>query len=103
MNARQKAKKYKKEIDFYKKSLFTPKVKVYNTDVKRYRVKQTVCTDDLYRMSAEAEDIHTYIYRSLTRQLAEAIINDVEFKQEPSMIPSYIDITGEIAIVTRKE
>lgn len=103
MNARQKAKKYKKEIDFYKKSLFVPQIKVYNTDVKRYRVKQTVSTDDLYRMAAEAEDIHTYIYRSLTRQLAEAIINDVEFKQEPSMIPSYTDITGEIAIVTRRE
>ena len=102
MNARQKAKKLKKELDFYKK-LPVRTIKVYNTDVKRYRVKQTVCTDDLYRMSAEAEDIHTYIYRSLTRQLAEAIINDVEFKQEPSMIPSYMDITGEIAIVTRRE
>lgn len=103
MNARQKAKKFKKELDFYKKSLFVPKVKVYNTDVKRYRVKQTVSTDDLHMMTGDAEDIHRYIYKSLTRQLAEAIINDVEFKQEPSMIPSYIDITGEIAIVTRRE
>lgn len=103
MNARQKAKKYKKEIDFYKKSLFVPKVKVYNTDVKRYKVKQTVSTDDLYRMSADAESIHTYIYKAITRQLAEAIINDVEFKQEPSMIPYHTNITGEIAIVTRRE
>lgn len=103
MNARQKAKKYKKEIDFYKNSLFAPKVKVYNTDVKRYRVKQTVDTDELHRMSADADDIHTYIYRSISRDLAEAIINDVEFKQEPSMIPYHTNITGEIAIVTRRE
>lgn len=101
MNARQKAKKLKKELDFYKK-LPIPTVKLYNTDVKRYRVKQTVNTDDLHRMSAEAEDINTYIYKSITRQLAEAIINDVEFEQEPSMIPYHTDITGEIAIVTRR-
>lgn len=102
MNARQKAKKLKKELDFYKKMPFEPKIKVYNTDVKRYKVRQTVATDDLHRMSAEAEDIHTYIYKGITRQLAEAIISDVEFEQEPSMIPYHTNITGEIAIVIRR-
>lgn len=101
MNARQKAKKLKKELDFYKK-LQAPKVKVYNTDVKRYRIRQTVSTDDLHRMSADAESIHTYIYKALTRQLAEAIINDVEFKLESSIIPYHTDIIGEITIATKK-
>lgn len=102
MNARQKAKKYKKEIEFYKRSLFVPNIKVYNTDVKRYRVKQTVSTDDLYRMSAEAEDIHTYIYRSIKMELAEKIVSDIYFKIEPSFIPYHTDITGEITIVKKE-
>ena len=42
MNARQKAKKYKRELDFYK-NMPVPK-EVCNTDVKTYIAKRTVAT-----------------------------------------------------------
>lgn len=54
-------------------------------------------------MSADIENICTYINRAISRELAEKIIDDIEFKLEPSMIPHHTDIIGEIAIVTRRE
>lgn len=101
MNARQKAKKFKKELDFYK-NMPMPVCKVYYDNLKRYRVKHTVKTDCLYIMSTAAESPLTYINKAIAGELAENILNDIEFTLEPSIIPEHTDITGEIAIVTRK-
>lgn len=104
MNARQKAKKFKKELENIK-NMPMPICKVYQGNVKRYRARQTVENDYLntLAMSTEAENPYRYILNSITRELVEKIINDVEFETEPSYIPGHMDITGEIAIVTRKE
>lgn len=100
MNARQKAKRLKKELDFIKNMPLKTVEIIQPT--KTYRVKQTVSTDDLYMMTGDAEDVHAYIYKSLKNELAEKIASDIYFKIEPSFIPYHTDITGEITIVERK-
>lgn len=100
MNARQKAKKLKAELKALKAQP-VPVIKQYYGEVKRYKVRQTVETEYLYRMSADAESPQTYINRALARQLAETLLNEVEFTVEPSDITEHTEITGEIAIVTK--
>ena len=101
MNARQKAKKLKAELEAIK-NMPLPTVTVYNSEVKRYKVRQTVETEYLYRMSADAESPQTHINRALARELAETLLNEVEFTVVPSVIPYHTEITGEIAILTKR-
>lgn len=101
MNARQKAKKLKKELELIKKTPM-PVVRVYNTNVKTLQVRQTVDTGYLNELSADVDCPATYIYRELARQLAEKIIDEVRFKPYPSRIPYHTDIVGEITIVTKR-
>ena len=100
MNARQKAKRLKAELKALK-AMPVPVIKEYYGEVKRYKVSQTVETEYLYRMSAEAESPQTYIKRALVRELAETLLNEVEFTVVPSVIPEHTEITGEIAILTK--
>ena len=100
MNARQKVKRLKAELKALK-SMPVPVIKEYYGEVKRYKVKQTVETEYLCRMSADAESPQTYINRALARQLAETLLDEVEFTVVPSVIPEHTEITGEIAIVTK--
>lgn len=100
MNARQKAKKLKAELKALKAQP-VPVIKKYYGEVKRYKVRQTVETEYLYRMSADAESPQTYINRALAKQLAETLLNEVEFTVVPSDIPEHTEIIGEIAIVTK--
>lgn len=102
MNARQKAKRLKAELKALK-SMPVPVIKEYYGEVKRYKVRQTVETEYLYRMSADAESPQMHINRALVRELAETLINEVEFTVVPSVIPEYTEITGEIAILTKGE
>ncbi len=99
MNARQKAKQLKKELELMKKAPM-PVVRIYNTNVKTLQVGQTVDTGYLNELSADVDCHATYIHRELVHQLAEQIINEVRFKQYPSRIPYHTDIVGEITIVT---
>lgn len=100
MNARQKAKRLKAELKALE-SIPVPVINGYCGEVKRYKVRQTVETEYLYRMSADAESPQTYINRALVRELAETLINEVEFTVVPSVIPEHTEITGEIAILTK--
>lgn len=101
MNARQKAKRLKAELKRIK-SIPAPVIKEYYGSVKRYKVRQTVETEYLYRMSADAESPQTYINRALARKLAETLLNEIEFTVVPSVIPEHTEITGEIAILTKR-
>lgn len=99
MNARQKAKKFKRELELMKR-MPLPVIRVYDTNVKTLQVRQTVDTRYLNDLSADAECAQTYIRRELVRQLAEKIGDEVRFKLYPSRIPDHTDIHGEITIVT---
>ena len=101
MNARQKAKKYKKELEFIKNMPYQTVEVIQPT--KTYKVAQEVWTDDLNRMSEEPESVFTYIHRANANELAKNIINDIKFKAEPSIRHGFTKITGEITIVTRRE
>ena len=101
MNARQKAKRLKAELKALK-AMPMPVMEKYNGEVRKYKVRQTVETEYLYRMSADAESPQTYINRALARKLAEALFNEVEFTVVPSVIPEHTDITGEIAILIKR-
>ncbi len=101
MNARQKAKKFKKELDAIKNEPLRT-IKVYNTNTKTYYVRQTVDTGYLNELSADAESPQMYIYRELVRQLSEKISDDVEFRLEPSRIPYHTDIIAEIKVITKR-
>lgn len=102
MNARQKAKQLKKELDLYKK-LPMPKVEIYNTEVKTYMAKRTVATELLHEKLINDEDTITYIKNGMIHELAKAISNDIEFKIESSYFPCNTDIVGKIAIATRSK
>lgn len=102
MNARQKAKRLKAELKALKESMQIPVIKEYYGEVKRYKVRQTVETEYLYRMSADAESPQTYINRALASEIAETLLNEIEFTVVPSVIPEHTEITGEIAILTKR-
>jgi hypothetical protein len=101
VNARQKAKKYKKELDFYK-NMPIPIVE-YNRDVKTFVAKRTVATRQLHEMLFNEVDVLTHIKKEIIHDLVEAISNDVEFESVNGMLPGNTDIIGRISIVTRRE
>ncbi len=101
MNARQKAKMLKKELDFYKKMPIQT-VEIYNTDVKTFVAKRTVATSQLHEKLINEVDVLTDIKKGIIHDLVEAISNDVEFESVNGMLPGNTDIIGRIAIVTKR-
>lgn len=99
MNARQKAKRLKAELKALKSR---PVIKEYYGNVKRYKVRQTVETEYLNTESTDKKSPQMYINFALSRKLSEILINEIEFKLTPSIINGYTEITGEIAIITKR-
>lgn len=101
MNARQKAKHFKKLYEMMKNT----KVDgiIFPAGYKKLNVKQTVEASYLNQLSADVECPYTYVKNALVRNLSEQIIEYTIFHIEPSYIPEHVDITATIEIIENKE
>ena len=84
MNARQKAKKYKKKCEQLEKMTLQLKrspIEIYNYPVVDLIAEQLVDMSDLMRMSAREETVFTMINKMLAGQLIHNILNYAEIEQ----------------------
>ena len=87
MNARQKAKKYKKKCEQLEKMTLQLKrspIEIYNYPVVDLIAEQLVDMSDLMRMSAREETVFTMINKMLAGQLIHNILNHAEIEQCPN-------------------
>ena len=84
MNARQKAKKYKKKCEQLEKMTLQFKrspIEINNYPVVDLIAEQLVDMSDLMRMSAREETVFTMINKMLAGQLIHNILNYAEIEQ----------------------
>ena len=87
MNARQKAKKYKKKCEQLEKMMLPLKrspIEIFNYPVVDLMAEQLVDMSDLTRMSAREETEFTMINKVLAGQLIHNILNYAEIEQFPN-------------------
>ena len=70
--------------------------------IKRYKVRQIVETEYLNTESTDEKSPQMYINFALSRKLSEILLNEIVFTLNPSFITGYTEITGEIAIITKR-
>lgn len=95
MNARQKAKKLKKELDFYKNQPFRETYKVTNIPADYLKANVHIHQDDLEAMENRAEG---FIRDNLSQQFKEAVKDRLVIREEPDVYERGLVFSADIFI-----
>lgn len=103
MNARQKAKHYKKLYEQTLYNVIRPEIKMCNNSRVKLKCRQTVDRDEFYRISPNDTSILTFIRHALCKDLAERIIDCAKITVEPSTIPNHVDVVASVEVIKWNE
>lgn len=85
MNLRQKAKKYKQELELLR-NMTIPTINYFsstNKPIVTLECQQIIDIDDYYRWSDKTENYHTMVNNLMMRQLSNQMLNYAEITMEP--------------------
>ena len=103
MNARQKAKHYKKLYEQTRFNVIRPELKLFNGSRVKLKCKQSVPREVFPVMSALGVVKETEIKRELAYKLAEALTEYMSVEVEPSSNPYFIDVVASVEVIKWNE
>lgn len=102
MNARQKAKHYKK---LYETSMYNvphKKIKCDGRIVKKIKIKQCVEESVITQISADEKPPLYYVQRKMCRSLSEEIMKYMTYELESCEIPYHVNLVGTVEVLTNE-
>lgn len=103
MNARQKAKHYKKLYEQTRFNVIRPEFKRFNGSRVKLKCKKSVPREVFPVVIASGVVKETEIKRELAYRLAEKLTEYMNVDVEPSSNPYFIDVVGSVEVVKWNE
>lgn len=99
MNARQKAKYYKKLYEVSKYNVPRTIIKYDSRHVKKIKIKQCVEESVLSQISADEKPPLYYVQREMCRSLAEELLKYITIERESCEIPYHVNFVGTLEVL----